>query len=350
MSPAEPEAGRVHPGTVTAYVPDIGGLLPVYVYDRYEGFEVKTFAELTDDELDSYIAANVAAATDVVSAAGGVDAALANHLVMGPLILARGGVRFAATIHGSALEFTVRPNPRFLPHAEEGMRAAAAVLVGSRHTAESLWATLERLDLPAKTRLGPPGVDTRLFAPASTADAVAAVRALAAEISSRAGAGEWGEDASVASPALESWAAADGPRAIFVGKLIGSKGLDLLLAAWPLVVRANPGARLLVIAFGQGREVIEDLLAALHAGDVDAARKVAAKGMVTAEAEPIPLRILDSFLAAAPEGYSECGPRRGRQRSARGPSRARRRGACDASRRRARLPQHLPRGLRDGRR
>ena len=82
VSPAEPEAGRVHPGTVTAYVPDIGGLLPVYVYDRYEGFEVKTFAELTDDELDLYIAANVAAATDVVSAAGGVDAALANHLVM----------------------------------------------------------------------------------------------------------------------------------------------------------------------------------------------------------------------------------------------------------------------------
>ena len=121
VSPAEPAAGRVHSGTVTAYVPDIGGLLPVYVYDRYEGFEVKTFAELTDEELDAYIAANVAAATATSSAAGGVDAALANHLVMGPLILARGGLRFAAKIHGSALEFTVRPNPRFLPHAAEGI-------------------------------------------------------------------------------------------------------------------------------------------------------------------------------------------------------------------------------------
>ena len=36
---------------MTVYLPDIGGLLPVYVVDEYEGFRVKTFAELTDDEL-----------------------------------------------------------------------------------------------------------------------------------------------------------------------------------------------------------------------------------------------------------------------------------------------------------
>jgi glycosyltransferase involved in cell wall biosynthesis len=305
LSAHEPAAGRVNSGTVTAYVPDIGGLLPVYVYDRYEGFEVKTFGELTDEELDAYIAANVAAARDVVSAADGVDAALANHLVMGPLILARGGLRFAGKIHGSALEFTVRPNPRFLPHAEEGMRAAAAVLVGSRHTAESLWATLEGLDdLPAKTRLGPPGVDTELFAPRPPADAVVEVRRLAAELAT-AGTDEWGRDCARAASALEAWAGAEGPRVVVVGKLIASKGIDLLLAAWPLVARANPGARLLVIAFGEGQEVIESLLAALEDGDVDTARAIAASGLVTAEADPVPLRMLDSFLARAPAGYAE---------------------------------------------
>ena len=41
---------------MTVHNPDIGGLLPVYVHDDYEGFEVKTFAELTDDELDRYLA------------------------------------------------------------------------------------------------------------------------------------------------------------------------------------------------------------------------------------------------------------------------------------------------------
>ena len=38
---------------------------------------------------------------------------------------------------------------------------------------------------------------------------------------------------------------------IFVGKLIVSKGVDLLLAAWPLVHAANPGARLLMVGFGR---------------------------------------------------------------------------------------------------
>ena len=37
-----------HAGTVTVYRPDIHGLLPVYVYDDYEGFEVRTFDRLDD--------------------------------------------------------------------------------------------------------------------------------------------------------------------------------------------------------------------------------------------------------------------------------------------------------------
>ncbi|HSJ17282.1 MAG TPA: glycosyltransferase [Solirubrobacterales bacterium] len=298
-------APRGGAGMVTVYTPDIGGLLPVYVYDRYDGFETRTFADLTNAELDAYLGANVDAVADVVRLAGGIDAALANHLVMGPAVLARAGIPFAAKIHGSALEFTVRPNPgRFLPYAREGVDAAAGVLVGSRHTAEVLWETLPGPELEAKTRLGPPGVDTELFAPRSPRDAVDRARTLAAELAARGGTGELGENAAEAATALERWSDADGPRVAFVGKLIGSKGLDLLLGAWPLVVREHPGARLLVVAFGQGAAVIDALLAALEAGDVDRARELAARGMVTTDAESIPLRMLDSFLADAPGGYA----------------------------------------------
>ena len=54
--------------------------------------------------------------------AGGIDLALANHLVMGPAILARAGVApFAAKIHGSALEYTVKPHlERFGPLPRRG--------------------------------------------------------------------------------------------------------------------------------------------------------------------------------------------------------------------------------------
>ena len=47
--------GPPHAGRCTVYRPDIGGLLPVYVYDDYEGFEVRTFDHLTDEELERYL-------------------------------------------------------------------------------------------------------------------------------------------------------------------------------------------------------------------------------------------------------------------------------------------------------
>jgi len=128
------------PVRCTAYRPDIGGLLPVYVPDSYEGIEARPFPELSQAEIDRYLDANVEAVREVADLVA-PDLALANHLVMGPAVLARAldrSVPYAAVIHGSALEYTVKPHPRFLPYAHEGIESARSVLVGSRHTAESL--------------------------------------------------------------------------------------------------------------------------------------------------------------------------------------------------------------------
>jgi glycosyltransferase involved in cell wall biosynthesis len=259
---------KVHIEGVQIHNPDIHGLLPVYVKDPYEGFEVKAFPELTEAELDRYLDANVAAVREVAAAAGGIDAALANHLVMGPAILARAAVApFAAKIHGSALEYTVKPNPRFLPYAREGMEAAAGVLVGSGHTAESLWAALPDLpQLKEKTRLGPPGVEVEEFRPSDARR-----------------------------PGLVA----------FVGKLIVSKGVDLLIAAWPLVRAAHPRARLQIAGFGEYEDGLCRLLAALEGGNLDDAREVARLGWALEGGEEKPLAILSAFLADPPPGYAE---------------------------------------------
>src|SRR3954454_10256829 len=130
------------PVRVTAWRPDIGTLLPTYVADRYEGLGGKPFLECTDEEIARYVESNVAAVRDVVARAR-PDVALANHLVMGPVVLACGlddDVPYAVKVHGSALEYTVKRDPdRFLPFAAKGLARARTVLVGSRHTAESLW-------------------------------------------------------------------------------------------------------------------------------------------------------------------------------------------------------------------
>jgi glycosyltransferase involved in cell wall biosynthesis len=271
---------------VEIHNPDIGGLLPVYVKDPYEGFEVKAFPELSEEELDRYIESNVAAVRDVAERVGGIDLALANHLVMGPVILARADVApFAAKIHGSALEYTVKPHSRFLSYAREGMEAARGVLVGSRHTAESLWAALPEVSgLKEKTRLGPPGVDTEAFRPRESGSGPAGSRSRGVP----------------AGPDPDSRR-----RIVFVGKLIVSKGVDLLLAAWPLVNAEHPDVKLEVAGFGEYEAGLRRLLAALERGDINDAREVALAGWGIEGGEEKPLPILSAFLADLPAGYVE---------------------------------------------
>jgi glycosyltransferase involved in cell wall biosynthesis len=318
-------------GGCTLYRPDIGGLLPVYVQDSYEGVEAKTFARCSDGEIVAYVDANVDAVREV---AGRVcpEVALANHLVMGPVILARalaGATPYAVKVHGSALEYTVKPHPeRFLGYAREGLARASTVLVGSRHTAESLWEALGDPLLEPRTRLGPPGVDVERFAPHTPEQIEGALRGLIERLRQRA---HQPTEEPGSSFARDEWAAADalerlidgasttkrhptgpgqaGVLVAFVGKLIVSKGVDLLIAAWPLVLASLPTARLAIIGFGAYREALERLVARLAEGDLEGAREIARAGRaleahgaerVSAQAaiDAVALRHLLAFLAS----------------------------------------------------
>ncbi|MGB1583329.1 MAG: glycosyltransferase [Solirubrobacterales bacterium] len=310
-------------GGCTVYRPPIADLLPVYVADHYDGFVAKTFDLLTDEELDFYVARNVMAVQDVAAQVE-LDDAFANHMVMGPLILARAlgeSVPYAAKIHGSAMEYTVRPNPRFLPAAIEGVGGASSMLVGSRHIAERAWQTLEIDGIRDRTFLAPPGVDLARFKPALRSAARDGLTELqerlgtmprsgygpAAQLATeslferlRAAArteGMMGYDdvaseiralhesyetagMDVAAPDSARWLgqAGEDPVALYVGKLIVSKGVDLLIAAWPLVRRRHPEAKLAIVGFGAYREGLEMLVSALSQGDLTTARWIAAGG------------------------------------------------------------------------
>jgi glycosyltransferase involved in cell wall biosynthesis len=294
---------RRSPVRATVYRPDIAGLLPLYVADRYEGVEARPFHELSAAEVDRYLERNVEAVREVAARVR-PDVALANHLVMGPAVLARAldGVPYAVKIHGSALEYVVKPHPRFRGFAVEGLAGARGVLVGSRHTAESLWAAMDDPALPARTRLGPPGVDVVRFAPRKPGPAWAGLERLrdrlavdAASASAAASSSSFARDTGEAAAALRTVEPGDRV-VVFVGKLIASKGVELLLAAWPLVLAAEPRARLVVVGFGAFREALERLLAALDAGDLESAR--AARGEDGRE-----LPQLAAFLADLPDDY-----------------------------------------------
>jgi glycosyltransferase involved in cell wall biosynthesis len=319
-----------HAGSCIVYRPDIGGLLPVYVYDRYEGFEARTFDRLTDSELDHYLDANVTAVREIASQMD-PDVALANHLVMGPVILARAleETPYAVKIHGSALEYTVKPHyQRFAPYAREGLVRAKAVLVGSRHTAESLWAAMTLHELPDRTRLGPPGVDTRIFVPRASKDSHAGLEGLvrwletaertgfdeaaatalnrlfdprerAPEGRSLAEVREGYDPGGIDTNAHLGLAALDPERdrlVAYVGKLIVSKGVDLLLAAWPLVLAREPRAKLIVVGFGTFREGLEMLIRGLETRDERLLSQLFRHGRALEGGERSQLTYLRSFL------------------------------------------------------
>jgi glycosyltransferase involved in cell wall biosynthesis len=310
-----PEMPPGAPGSVTIHNPDIGGLLPVFVRDTYEGFEVKTFGELTDAELERYIELNVEAVKGVVESLGGVDAALANHLIMAPVILRRAGLEYALKVHGSDLSYTILPDlERFRPYAEEAVAGANGILVGSGHIAERLRLAVDEPETNAKVRLGPPGVDVELFRPLGADELSGQVGEVAERLR---GIGEkppdgdgksptsWDRDPLTAADAIEWYAEPGAPHVIFVGKLIVSKGVDLLLAAWPLVHREHPGARLLIVGFGAADAPLKAVVDGFAAGDLGPLRELAVKGRGAEGGDEAPLPILTAFLNRLPDGYQD---------------------------------------------
>lgn len=224
------------PGRCSVVRPDIGGLLPVYVYDHYEGFEVKPFVDLSDPELHRYTERNVGAMTRVLRLFE-PDAVITGHEVMGPYIARAAcketGHRYVAKLHGSALEYAVKRQARYLHYATEGLGAARRVVGGSSYMLDEAGAVIP--GWRDKGLVVNPGADTNLFRPAA---------------------------AQRTTP----------PTVGFVGKLIAQKGPHDLLAALCLV-RAD--VRAVIVGYGGDEAVIKQLHDALASRDAVAARRAA---------------------------------------------------------------------------
>jgi glycosyltransferase involved in cell wall biosynthesis len=291
------------PGRCTVYVPDIGDLLPVYVYDEYEGWRVKTFLDLTQEELDNYLDRNAGAVQNVLGASD-AEGVIVNHSVPGPLIARRAlqgsGVQYVSIVHGSCLQYLSRRSEKYMGLTREGLESAAGILALSYHSVSTVVEDFP--DLADRIQALPGGVDTGLFSPgafdlgvveklnggpgrgreqrssvqkalASSANATQladALRGVAASYDARAHDSDAGER-------IRNFLDREGPVVVYVGKLIHSKGVHSLLAAFARV-RKQTGARLLVIGFGTFREGLEALTMALSEGEESTVERLAEMG------------------------------------------------------------------------
>ena len=334
----EEVSGRktAYPGRCAVYSPEIGSLLPVYVYDDYPGWRVKTFLDLTDEELENYIDRNAAAVRAVLGASG-AEAVVTNHSVPGPLIARRAlegtSIPYVSIVHGSCLQYVSRKSPAYMALTREGLEGAKDIVALSAHSAGTIAEDFP--DLAEKTISLPGGVDTSLFSPEALD-----LRSLE---DLNGGQGRGPEQASALEKLLEhppesAGELADGlrtisssydarshdrdagrrlrdfledgsPLVVYVGKLIHSKGVHSLLSAFAQV-RRQTDARLLVVGFGTFREALEALVHTLGEGDRHTAGLLAGSGRLFEGGESSPMEhfhLTDELLreAAGMEGSVE---------------------------------------------
>ena len=225
--------------------PDIGGLLPVFVLDRYEGMQAKLLPDTSQEERDRFVEANASALRELSPA----DLVFANHVLLGGPVGAASGLPFAVKAHGSELEYSMRGNEELALWGRETLADARAVFVGSAHIREVLEAVVGHVDRVYEV---PPGVDVETFRQEPRPEALRKLLEEAVRDQPNPGnANERLPDDGNAER-FEAFLAEEAPTLLYFGKLIRNKGVHLLLEALERV-----DARAVIVGFGDYRAELE---------------------------------------------------------------------------------------------
>jgi glycosyltransferase involved in cell wall biosynthesis len=243
----EPHSERYDIGSARVFRPDIGGLLPVFVLDRYEGLEAKLLQDFTPAERTRYVGLNAAA----LCAQRPADLVFANHVLLGGPVAAASGLPFAVKAHGSELEYSMRGNRELSDWARRSLQPAEVVYVGSRHIRDVLEEVVGHVD---RVREVPPGVDVEEFRPEPRDAALDRLLHEASEDPPNPdNANERLPDDKNAER-FEAFFADEGPVVLYFGKLLYNKGVHVLLEALDRV-----DARAVIVGFGDYRSELEQL-------------------------------------------------------------------------------------------
>jgi len=276
-------------------------LLPVYVRPSADVKSMVSILDLPDEEIQIYLDRNERVLLRVVRE-NNVSAMHVNHVVLMSVVARRvslmTGVPYAVMPHGSALEYVVRHDTRMQAMAKEALDGADRIVVLSDELAGRVHEVLPNIrDFDRKLTRTNIGVDAGEFRLVDRGERRESIGRLGATIAGmrrgkRAGQSQYlakhlhdglskdevrellvasadylklapDEDAEAKLQQID-WDR--GGVVVYVGNLIGFKGLPALMTAFPVVLQSNPRARLLVVGRGRLRELLEAFLVAMARG------------------------------------------------------------------------------------
>ena len=291
-----------YPGRCIMHKPQLGDTLPVYVWDKYDEYpNVVPMINLPDEAIEEYVTRNVTVVRRVVEQHG-ITAIHANHAVLMSVVAQRvraaTGVPYAIMPHGSALEYAVKPDPRFKALATSAFTDAGHIFVHGEEMRTRVERALPDVpDLAHKFSVLPLGVHTAQFEPVPRERRREKMGRLFMELSTLPG-GRQPDQLTQMLARVRDTTSAEELRTVlasvkyetkapdsdvadklqqvdwehdavvlFVGRLISAKGIQSGLAALPLLLAEDPGIRLIVVGHGPLREPMEAFLWALEHGD-----------------------------------------------------------------------------------
>ncbi|PKM73672.1 MAG: hypothetical protein CVU92_06455, partial [Firmicutes bacterium HGW-Firmicutes-17] len=270
-----------YPGKCHLYRPNLNGFLPVYVYDEYEGYQVKTFTNCNKIEIETYLEYNRRAINTALINSQ-TDMVWTNHTIMQPVYVARshlgqGQCHHVMTVHGSCLNFSVRNSALLQDYAREAIANADRIAFVSHFSKNEF---LEFFDndvcIKEKSIAIPGGVDLEKFMTLSdSSEKQPVIDSLVNDLKTAAqqlrsnpdrDEGLWKTDADIIAK-LEIIDFNNEKIVLYYGKYLWTKGVQLIIAAAPLIMMNHHHVRFMLVGFGSSRSYFEAMIEALDQGD-----------------------------------------------------------------------------------
>ena len=287
-------------------LPD-ASVLPVYVTDKQRHGVVKSFTNLTDEELQEYHDVSCRALKTVLSNHT-LDLLHCNHVTYQPQIAeqvcAETNTPFIIYPHGSAIEYTVKTDDRYFNKVRESIQLTDGLIIGNNEVKQRIVDLYPELtsEINQKSQIVGVGVDTSLFTscPAderqNSLDKLIALKpgggknkALTEELEAKLDAGDINAVTEYRDSYVQKLADEDitsklekldlnSPVMLFVGAFTAGKGIQGLLCAMCSALRQQPDLQLVIVGAGAYRETLEGLVHLLSTRNLPMLKSLASQG------------------------------------------------------------------------